>query len=738
MRISDSPAAVCSLTGADKSCLGQESMATDILLGRPSALTASQKTCHCPNQSSLLRGQHTASLYMITLEQRHFIFAALCAVAIPVHAQTSITDTTHTIQGVTVEAHRLSEQVKASTPVQELDEEQMLRRGVQTITDALKHFSGITVRDYGGAGGMKMVSVRGIGSKHTGVIYDGLTVTDCQTGAIDLSRFSLDNVGALGLVIGDGDDFFAPARNHAYAATLYLNTLYTELPLNVRMRLETGSWGTYAPSLFVGGSNGKGLHVNIMGEYLWSDNNYPFTLYNGRLTSREHRQNLQLHGGHSEANINYVWEGNNSLSAKVYYYDSHCHLPGIVHLYTQDNDNEQQRERNAFAQMEWKKIFSPQWSFKWNGKFTWNATLYHRDIPSGGMKSEHYFQREWYTSSALLYTPTPWLSADYSLDYAFNNLNSTLRLSKSSTSGSGTISSRPRRYTILQSFSVKAQISRLTAIAQLLQSNYINKVRTGEIAAGNEHCWSPSVNLSWQPFEKEPFYMRAFLKNIFREPNFNELYYYHLGSPTLRPEKTSQWNAGVTWDSGQHLGRVLHLQLTLDGYVASVRDKILSVPFNMFIWRTTNLSKTRSLGADFTMDMMWAVARGHSLELTTNYTFQRVQDRNNPEATTYNNQIAYIPQNTFGSTLTWMNPWLNVVLSLDGMDERWTVNEHSNGTRIAGYGEMDLSAWRQFRLEQWLITFRVSMLNVTDKQYELVAHYPMPGRSWRFSVGVEF
>jgi vitamin B12 transporter len=642
------------------------------------------------------------------------------------------------LDSVTVTAMRRAGSLVSTAPVQALDASQMLSRGVQTLTDALKHFSGITVRDYGGAGGMKTVSVRGIGSKHTGVVYDGLTVTDCQTGAIDLSRFSLDNVGGLRLVIGDADNIFEPARNQASAATLHLDTRYTDRPLLVSAKMTAGSWSTFMPSLFVGGGNGRGLQANVMGEYLVSDNDYPFTLYNGRLTSRQHRSNSRLHGGHVEANLRYQWRQGDELSVKAYYYDNHSHLPGIVHLYTQDNDNEQQRERNAFAQAVWVETLSPQWALKWSSKFTWNATLYHRDVPSGGVKSENYFQREWYTSAALLYAPTSWLSADYSVDYAYNNLNSTLQLSATGTSGSGAISSLPRRHTLLQSLTAKAQWNRLTAIARLLQSNYVNEVRAGEASAGNDHRWSPSVSLSWQPFGAEQLRLRAFWKSIFREPNFNELYYYHLGSATLRPEKTSQWDLGVTWDSGCHLGRSLRLLLTLDGYVASVHDKIQSVPFNMFIWRTINLSKTRTLGADLTMDLTWTLARRHSLELTANYTCQRVQDRDNSASANYNNQIAYTPENTFGSSLTWMNPWANVVVSFDGMDERWTTNDHAAGTRMAGYGEMDLSLWRQQQMGRCRMTLRASLLNVTDKQYELVAYYPMPGRSWRVSVGLEF
>ena len=115
-------------------------------------------------------------------------------------------------------------ETRASVPVQRIDRERMLRLGIHSMTDALNHMAGLTVRDYGGAGGMKTVSVRGIGARHTAVVYDGIALTDCQTGEIDLSRYSLDHLYSVQLVVGDGDNIFQPARNQMGAATLYLET----------------------------------------------------------------------------------------------------------------------------------------------------------------------------------------------------------------------------------------------------------------------------------------------------------------------------------------------------------------------------------------------------------------------------------------------------------------------------------------------------------------------------------
>ena len=69
--------------------------------------------------------------------------------------------------------------------------------GVVDMPGALRRMAGVNLRDYGGAGGLKTVSVRGLGAAHTIVTYDGLAVGDARQGQTDLSRFSLDNISAL-------------------------------------------------------------------------------------------------------------------------------------------------------------------------------------------------------------------------------------------------------------------------------------------------------------------------------------------------------------------------------------------------------------------------------------------------------------------------------------------------------------------------------------------------------------
>jgi vitamin B12 transporter len=488
-----------------------------------------------------------------------------------VGAQTdTIAGKVHSLQGVEV-LSKSHNALAASVPLQQMSNQRMLELGIQTMADALTHIAGITIRDYGGAGGMKTVSVRGIGSRHTGILYDGIALSDCQTGEIDLSRYSLDNVSLLKMIIGDGDDIFQPARNASTAASLAIDNIrppVSDRQGHLKARLTYGSWNTIVPSLYYGQSLSDRLSVSLMGEFTHSDNDYPFKLYNGNLITTEHRQNSKMNAGHIEGNILWLMTDRQSLSGKVYYYDNNRQLPGIVHLYTNEND-ETLKEQNAFMQLTYKDRMSEKFSLQGNVKYNWAKSDYHNGNSGSGIVDSRYYQQEYYASLAMMYSPLSWFSMDYSGDYFFNLLTS-----------NQTSYERPSRHSILQSLSAKVSNERLTFVARALWSNYLNEIRMGD-AGANGHRLSPSLSLSYRLLADEDLYIRAFWKSIYRMPTFNELYFYHIGSTSLKPEKANQWNLGITY--GKQSKR-WETQFTTDAYINKVDDKIVAIPFNMFVF----------------------------------------------------------------------------------------------------------------------------------------------------------
>ena len=100
--------------------------------------------------------------------------AALAAVSTGVCAQTpsdSLDSGVRHIGGVEVTARRIDRTVRSARPVQTVGGDELERAGIYTLSDAVKRFAGANVRDYGGIGGMKTVSVRNLGAGHTAVSY---------------------------------------------------------------------------------------------------------------------------------------------------------------------------------------------------------------------------------------------------------------------------------------------------------------------------------------------------------------------------------------------------------------------------------------------------------------------------------------------------------------------------------------------------------------------------------------
>ena len=634
------------------------------------------------------------------------------------------------LQEFEVVSERVRREVTSTAPLFNLTSERMKTMGVTDISDALHRLPGINIRDYGGAGGMKTVSVRGFGTTHTGVIYDGIVLSDCQSGKIDLSRYSLDNVGSLSLIVGDNSDIFVPAKASASAASIIISSMSVPGPMDslwhVTGQMRFGSFGTYNPYFKVGKSLTPKFSFSVIGEYTHAKNNYPFTLENGKLVTRERRNNSMMNSWHGEINTRRRLTPASMLDAKVYYYDNNRQLPGPVILYN-PICHEKLRDRNFFGQLTYKNLSLSKFSFQGLAKFNWDASLYHDEDGKypGGILDEDYFQREVYVSGSALYVPTDKLAFNYSADYFYNNLTT----NQMEVVG-------PWRHSVLQSFTGKFQNSWLLATARLLWSIYDNGVKEG-ISSKDENKLSPSLSVSVQPMRNRLFFIRASYKNIFRMPTFNETYYFRMGSTSLKPEDTDQFNFGLTWQYNS-TNWLNALVLTGDVYYNNVKDKIVALPMNMFIWTMTNMDKARAFGADVTASATFNIARRQSLVFAGNYSWQRVQPRTSPKDPDYNKQVAYTPIHSGAASLSWENPWVDVVVHTTGASDRYGTSSNLPITRIKGYMEMGAALIRSFKIKRNTIDLRFDLTNILDTQYEIVGNYPMPGRAWKFTVTYKY
>lgn len=661
--------------------------------------------------------------------KRITVFLLACSVSMLSNAQNVDNDTidnSYQLQDIIITENKKKNEITSTAPLYIISNKSLNIAGITDIADALNRIPGITIRDYGGAGGMKTVSVRSFGTQHTGVSYDGIMLSDCQSGQIDLSPYSLENVDDISLVIGDNDDIFLPAKNASLPAIININTIKSptnDLLPHLTSQLKIGSFGYISPFVRYEQNLSHSFALSAIGEFVYAENDYPFTLRNISVVTKERRTNSRMKSGHGEAN--FIWNINkhNQLDGKLYYYDNDRLLPGQVRYYT-NLSNEKLRDQNFFAQLGYRTFNGNNLSFKFKAKYNWAASKYKDGSYSDGIKDADYWQREIYSSACILYTPFADWAFSYAADYSFNNMNSSL-----------STDTRPYRHTILQSATIKYKTSRISIIGKLLYSLYFNDAQYGK-SAKNLRKLSPSLSMSYKIFNDKNIYVRASYKNIFRSPTFNESYFYHFGSTDLLPETTDQYNIGFTFL--KNVSNNTSLKITLDGYMNHVKDKIVAVPYNMFIWTNVNIGKVKVLGFDATANLSYKFSDRHSLIFTTSYSIQSAKNRTNPDSPYYGYQIAYTPLHSGSVSLCYENPWVNVTLHGTGMSSRSANNEHYEDSNIPGFFDTGITLFRSFKVLKNEITLKGDIKNLFNKQYEIVKAYPMPGISYQFSINYKF
>ncbi|GAY29499.1 TonB-dependent receptor, partial [Prevotella sp. MGM2] len=298
-----------------------------------------------------------------------------------------------------------------------------------------------------------------------------------------------------------------------------------------------------------------------------------------------------------------------------------------------------------------------------------------------------------------------------------------------------------RREGLLQSLSARYRTGGrlpLTLTLRGLTHLYVEKAG-GQGESMLTRRMTPVANLSWQAVNapRASLLLRASFQDLFRLPTFSEAYYYHLGSSDLRPERTRQLGGGMAFSYGNRRSDAGMLwTLSADAYANHVKDKIMSVPYNLFIWRTVNMGLVEVAGIDLSLAGRQPLIPQHRLYVAANYSLQHAADRTAPGSEGYGRQVAYTPLHSGSASAAYENPWMNLVVHATFSSERWSTNEHLSQTRLPAYVEVGIGVYRSFSLGCAAIDVRADLLNALDRQYEVVRRYPMPGRAYRFEVKV--
>lgn len=617
-------------------------------------------------------------------------------------------------------------------PAQRLSGEELNRLNSNSVADALRYFSGVQVKDYGGVGGIKTVNIRSMGTNHTGVVYDGVELGNAQNGQIDLGQFSLDNVEALSLYNGQKSEILQPAKDFGTAGSIYIRTRTPHFEpgenYHLRATMRTGSFDLINPSALIELRLSDHVNAQLSAEWLNSSGKYKFR-YRRVNTAGElaydtvaTRQNGDINATRIEANINGTLKMG-EWHFKAYNYNSERGVPGAI-VNNVWRRGERVWDTNSFTQGSYQQTFGNFTTLN-NLKYAFYRTHYVNNDDKQVKVDNLYRQKELYFSTANEYIILPWWRVSASYDFQWNTLDADMY-----------DFARPTRTTNLLSGATSLNLPHVRLQASAL-GTFIHDNVEGRESPSDKNVFTPAVYLSVLPLRTSDLSLRAFFKKSFRMPTFNDLYYADMGNAKLEPEQVRQYNVGVVYshDTG---GFWASMRFSADVYYNKVKNKIVAYPKGQqFRWTMLNLGLVDIRGVDVTALLSVRPVRDLLLTLRGQYTFQRAIDVTDPADNYYRDQIPYIPRNSGSAVVnaSWRR-W-NLNYSFIYVGERYNQQENIIYNYTQPWYTSDISVSRDFTFNRVNLRAQLEVNNLLSQDYDVILNYPMPKRNFRITVTVE-
>lgn len=615
-------------------------------------------------------------------------------------------------------------------PAQELNGEELQRLNSNSIADALRYFSGVQVKDYGGVGGIKTVNIRSMGTSHTGVVYDGVELGNAQNGQIDLGQFSLDNIEAISLYNGQKSEILQPAKDFGSAGSIYIRTRTPHFEegetYHARATLRTGSFDLLNPSALVELRLSDRVNTSLSAELINSSGKYKFRYRRvnpaGELAydTTAVRENGDINATRIEANINGMLNMG-SWNVKFYNYNSERGVPGAI-VNNVWRRGERIWDTNSFAQARYTRTFGRFTTLN-NLKYAYYRTHYVNNDDKQIKIDNLYKQREIYFSSANEFSLFSWWRLSTAYDFMWNTLNADVYGF-----------AKPHRYTNMLSVAMSLVYRRLRFQGSLL-GTFIHDTLDGQEAPADKHVLTPAAFVAVNVHRG--LSVRAFCKKSFRMPTFNDLYYADMGNSKLNPESVIQYNLGLLFERTSK-GFVPNMRFSADVYYNDVKDKIIAYPKGQqFRWTMLNLGKVDIRGVDVSALITLNPVRELYFTFRAQYTYQRAIDITDPADNYYRHQIPYIPHHSGSAVInaSWRK-W-NLNYSYIYVGERYNQQENIRYNYTQPWYTSDISVSRDLTFGKVNLRALLEVNNLLSQDYDVILNYPMPKRNFRVTLTVE-
>lgn len=578
--------------------------------------------------------------------------------------------------------------------------------GLTQLEDILIKQGGLEVKDYGGSGGAKLLSLRGSTAEQVLVLIDGIRINSTASGVADLGLYDLEHVERIEIVRGGSSGLYG---SDAVGGVVNIITKREgDLSrLSAGTEFQTSSFNSKRGKIFFQFPLRQWNVAGVYSKAYQPDSSYKVNEpHSGKTITRV---NASTRNDGWSLNIGKA-SGKMSLHWMNRFFSRRSELPNTI-----DNNT------SSLAQAEQRDVFlmsHPQIAYKLSDKTDLKfsaAYVYAKIAYENGRNNIDDFTKTYTWSSESRVRFKISRSQNVAAGYFFSN---------SSAKGTNIMTPDERLHSVFAEDQIRFTFSRSAVFEQLHLYPFMRWDRYS--IYGN--VISPKLGVNLSKRRALLYYaLRASISRNFRAPTFNERFWSGdgaLGNDAIKPERSITMDAGVTL--GLEWSERNILEWNAGVYRVRTEKQIVwqQGAIEPSLWSPVNLASTLTHGVEV------AVSHRYTDAVITemNYTYNRAMDVSGSSSF----RLRYSPLHSlkFSNTVS---------------VKHFTVSQHTrytsrrfvsadNASYLNPYWMTDLYMSYNFKWNAVTFKFFTGVNNLFDTAYETVALYP--GLAREFTIGL--
>ena len=571
-----------------------------------------------------------------------------------------------------------------------------------TVAELLTNCSSVQVNNQGGKGATSSVSIRGYSSNKTNVKWNGLSINNLTLGMTDFGGIQSGVVDNISVYKGNSvSDLNDVSIGGVIAMDNELNWKDT---FHFQIGSEIGSFG-YLGNQFKTGGLIKGFTFQVKSSFLSAVNDFKYKNHKRIGTPNEVQENAAYYNGNLIFSTgwrnkkikleNHTWFSTKKVESPKIFADS---KPSVAFY----RDSSIRSVFNFYIPI--KKVRIKGFYGINHERFLYNDSLFA--INTFYVLNNNHFNvsakhnlKDWYFE---------YLS-EIQFQNAHNNQFEDLK----------------RRVVSLTKSRIEKRLFKERL--KISGTGVLNKIwRPNTVFPGGVIAYHFSVR---------QFVFKGSGGSHFRVGNFDDLFWPKGGDENLKPEKG--------WNIEQSVGysvMIKKLKFTLFGevYNSIVNDWIQWRDAGEY-WAVENLKKVNAQGGEASLEVNFSLNEV-KLNFMSHYSLTKVTTLESelPNDPSIGNQLTYVPMNKSKNRISLVYKGFTGNYVFNYYSLRHTTTDNVERKALASYYLQDLHLMKKWNVKPFSIYSKFSILNLSNQFYEGVSNRPMPGRSYYFTLLLNF